>query len=75
MGEASTELLMEKRWALLDVEFIQVTDTHRCIRKMYILAKNGYDESEMEFYPCKQYKDLEKNIKNVFVSVAHIYIS
>ena len=66
MGEASTELLLEKRWALLDVEFIQVTDTHRCIRKMYILAKNGYDELEMEFYPCKRYKDLERKYQKTF---------
>ena len=60
MEETSVEALLVKRWALLDVEFIRVTATHRCIRKLYILADNGRTELELEFYPCKQYKELEK---------------
>ena len=66
MREASTVLLLEKQWALLDIEFIKVTATHRCIRKMYILAKNGYDNLETEFYPCKRYKDLDRKYQKCF---------
>ena len=34
MEESNVESLQVKRWALLDVEFIRVTSTHRCIRKL-----------------------------------------
>ena len=51
------KLLAEKRWAILDVEFIRTSTRHRCIRKLYILTQNGFD-MEMEFHPCRPYKDL-----------------
>ena len=49
MDQANKELLSEKRWALLDVEFIRISSTHRCIRKLYILHDNGFTDMEMEF--------------------------
>ena len=66
MDQASRELLMEKHWALLDVEFIRISPTHRCIRKLYILADNGYTEMELEFYPCKRYTELRRKYQKSF---------
>ena len=66
MQETSTELLVEKSWALLDVEFIQISETHRCIRKLYILCDNGFIDMELEFFPCVPYKDLELKYQRCF---------
>ena len=55
--------LVDKRWAILDVEFIATSSSHRCIRKLYILAENGFTDMEMEFYPCKRYRELESKYK------------
>ena len=74
MEEVSVESLLVKRWALLDVEFIRVSATHRCIRKLYILADNGRKDLELEFYPCKQYKELERKYQKAFCFCrAHIH--
>ena len=64
--EQTAEIFKEKNWALMDVEYIRTSSTHRCIRKIYILAKNGSDEMEMEFYPCTSYKDLESRYQRAF---------
>ena len=66
MKETSTELLLEKRWALLDVEFIRISATHRCIRKLYILCNNGFIDMELEFFPCMRYKDLQLKYQRCF---------
>ena len=66
MDQASRELLMEKHWTLLDVEFIRISPTHRCIRKLYILTENGYTDMELEFYPCKRYEDVEWKYRRSF---------
>ena len=58
--------LLENHWALMDVEFIQTTPNHRCIRKLYILTENGYTNMELEFYPCKRYKDIEWKYQKSF---------
>ncbi len=60
------EELIEMNWALLDVEFIRISPTHRCIRKLYILGANGYTDMDREFYPCKQYKDLNRKYQRSF---------
>ena len=54
------KMMKEKNFAIMDVEYIQTSETHRCIRKLYILGKDGYTDLELNFYPCKPYKDLEK---------------
>ena len=64
MQEAS--MLVEKRWALLDVEFIRTSAAHRCIRKLYILCDNGFIDMELEFFPCVPYKDLELKYQRSF---------
>ena len=66
MEQASRELLMEKHWALLDIEFIRISSTHRCIRKLYILEDNGYTDMELDFYPCKRYNDVERKYQRSF---------
>ena len=60
MEQHIKKLMKEKNFAIMDVEYIQTSETHRCIRKMYILGKDGYTDLELNFQPCKPYKDLEK---------------
>ena len=62
----AVEMLREKNWALMDIEYIRTSQTHRCVRKLYILVDNGYDELELDFYPCVRYKDLETKYKRSF---------
>ena len=59
-------MLLKKNWALLDIEFIQSTKNHKCLRKLYILAKDGFTHRELEFYPCKEFKDLDEQYKKSF---------
>ena len=47
------EYVKMRNWALLDIEFIQCTHTHKCVRKLYMLAKDGYMDLLLEFFPCK----------------------
>ena len=61
-----TERLVDKRCAILDMEFIAASSNHRCIRKLYILAENGFTDMEMEFYPCKRYNELEPKYKRSY---------
>ena len=60
------ELMREKNWALLDVEYIQISKDHRCVRKLYILAKDGFTEKELEFHPCIRYRSMSKRNKRTF---------
>ena len=63
--DSKTQKLADKRWAILDVEFIRTAKRHRCVRKLYILTENGFD-MEMEFYPCKRYRDLMLKYRRSF---------
>ena len=64
--EEEKEHLNAKNWALLDIEYIQCTRTHRCIRKLYILAKDGYTDLQLEFFPCEPLHKLEKRYQKAF---------
>ena len=64
--EEEKELFNAKNWALLDIEYIQCTRTHRCIRKLYILAKNGYTDLQLEFFPCDPLHKLDKKYQRAF---------
>ena len=66
MNKHDLILLQEKHWAILDVEYIQTTSTHRCVRKFYILENNGFTHLELNIYPCIRYKDLEKKYQRSF---------
>ena len=61
-----TEKLKEKNWMIIDIEYIQTSKTHQCVRKLYMLSKNGSNELELDFYPCVRYKDLPLKYKNAF---------
>ena len=64
--EQAKQRLNEKNWALLDIEYIQCTRTHKCIRKLYILAKDGYTDLKLEFFPCKPFPALERRYQRAF---------
>ena len=51
------ESLDGKHWAILDVQNIKISPRHRCVRRLYLATKNGA-EIEMEFCPCKPYRDI-----------------
>ena len=59
-------MMREKNWAIMDIEYIRTSKTHRCVRKLYILADNGYTDMELDFYPCVRYKDLDGNYQRSF---------
>ena len=63
--DSKVQRLADESWAILDVEFIKTSPKHRCIRKLYILTENGFD-MEMEFYPCKRYRDLMLKYRRSF---------
>ena len=58
--------LKENNWMIMDIEYIQTSKEHQCVRKIYMLAKNGSTESELEFYPCVRYKDLKAKYRHTF---------
>ena len=69
-----SEVLRVKTWAILDVEYIQTTRSHKCIRKFYMLEKGAFSSLEQEFYPCLQYQDLERRYQKSFrFCRAHIH--
>ena len=64
--EHVAELMKENNYAIMDIEYIRTSKTHRCVRKLYILAKNGYDDVEVDFCPCVQYKDMPSGYRRSF---------
>ena len=64
--EQLVKVMKENNWMIIDIEYIQTSKEHRCVRKIYMLAKNGSTESEIEFYPCVRYKDLEAMYRRAF---------
>ena len=63
--DSKAQKLGDKRWAILDIEFIRTSAKHRCFRKVYILTENGFD-MEMEFFPCKRYQNLMLKYRRSF---------
>lgn len=60
---AGVNYVNERNWALLDMEYIQTSKSHQCIRKLYILAKDGFTDLKLNLYPCKKFQDLEMRYK------------
>ena len=58
--------LRKNNWAIMDIEYIQCTRIHKCTRKLYLMMKDGCTTMEMEFFPCKLYKELEKKYQHSF---------
>ena len=50
----------------MDIEYIQTSNSHRCVRKLYILAKDGVTDRELEFFPCVRYKNMDKHHQRTF---------
>ena len=46
--QAVVNYLNEKNWALLDIEYIQTTKSHQCVRKLYILSNDGFTDLKLE---------------------------
>ena len=68
------KMMKEKNWCLMDIEYIQTSKEHRCIRKFYMLAKDGFTEKELEFHPCVRYRSMNKQNKQSFhYCKAHIH--
>ena len=68
------EMMGEKNWAIMDIEYIRTSKTHRCVRKLYILAKDGLIDLELGFYPCKRYSEIERKYQQSFrFCRAHIH--
>ena len=65
MGEEK-EFVKTRNWALLDIEYIQCTRTHKCVRKLYMLAKDGYMDLLLEFFPCQPLHKLNKKYQRTF---------
>ena len=61
-----SDRLVGKKWALLDVESITTASSQCSICKVYILADNRFTDMEMEFCPCKRYKELASKYKQLF---------
>ena len=65
-NDALTYTLQFKKWALLDIEYIQISKHHKCIRKLYALTGDGIWNMEREFVPCKPYHLLESKYRRSF---------
>ena len=66
MQEWVTDVIKSRKWALMDIEYIRISSSHRCIRKLYIVTDDGVTDMECEFYPCVRLKDLEKKYQRLF---------
>ena len=64
--QAVVNYLNEKNWALLDIEYIQTTKSHQCVRKLYILTNDGFTDLKLECHPCLQFKRLNMCYKKAF---------
>jgi len=72
--ERLTELMQEQKWGIMDIEYIQTSKEHRCVRKLYMLAKDRFSDKEFEFHPCVRYRSMCKRNKRSFhYCKAHIH--
>ena len=58
--------ILRKNYILLDMEMIQISKDHACVRKLYSLSKDGKRDLEMEFIPCKKFEHLEYKYRKAF---------
>ena len=52
------------QYGIMDMECIQITKTHKCVRKLFILTKNS--SLNQEFYPCKRYSEIARKYQESF---------
>ena len=60
------EYIKTRNWVLLDIEYIPCTRTHKCVRKLYMLAKDGNMDLLLEFFPCQPLRKLDKKYQRTF---------
>ena len=65
--EMRKEQIRERSFVLLDCDTIQITKKHCCIRKIYMLGKDGMTECELEFIPCAEFNSLDKKYQRAFI--------
>ena len=58
--------VQDENWAILKVENIATSPSHRCIRRFYMGDKDGRNYLEIEFYPCVAYHGLNDECKEEF---------
>ena len=58
--------IVKRRYILLDMEMIQTSKNHACVRKLYALDKDRKRQIEMEFIPCKKYEELDEKYQVSF---------
>ena len=58
--------MREENFLIMDIEYIQISASHRCIRKLYMLGKDGCTEMMEEFYPCKRFNQLTEKYQSTF---------
>ena len=54
-------------YILLDMEMIQTSKDHACIRKFYALSKDGKRDIEIECIQCKRFRDLDEKYQKAFI--------
>ena len=59
--------ILKRNYVLLDMEMIQISRRHACVRKLYAISKNGKTDIEIEFESCKKFIDLEEKYKKSFL--------
>lgn len=50
----------------MDIEYIQTSNSHKCVRKLYLLASDGATDLERDFYPCKRYRDIHQSFQQSY---------
>ena len=67
------ERMQNENFIIVDIEAIKTSEEHSCIRKLYILSKNGMKDLEVEFVPCKWLSELSWKYKQSFflLSTSH----
>ena len=65
--EELIERIRNENFVFLDIEYIQSTSSHQCIRKYYMLSKDGSYECEDEFYACRRFHQLKSKYKSAFI--------
>ena len=60
------QVILQRKYILLDMEMVQTSKNHACVRKLYALSKDGERDLEMEFIPCVEFKQMEDKYKKSF---------
>ena len=62
--EESLQKIKCGNFLFINIEYIQVTSLHQCVRKMYMMSKDGSFEFERDFFPCKRFQDLDEKFQH-----------